>query len=435
LIRKIKLKWQISALFIGLGLLMVGGYSFLTAHYLMLGMDSAMVASMERAAQGYRSQDDGGSPSLESRFFFVTSSWQEQPGDVRQVIIDPPEADGVLRKNHREDEQGQRERMYFAMRFTVDNDVLFVSHVIYRKHVSDLVSNTIRENLNGLIVISAASALFVALIVLLAARRIGRPVSRLGRWARSLDTQSLRDPLPDFRYPELNELAELVRSSLSSLEGNLEREHRFLKHTSHELRTPISVIRNSTELIYSLPKAQLPADGSVLLSIIERIDRASLTMKHLTETLLWLSRDKAEKLPCDTVALDELIRDLVDEHRYLLRDKAVTVNVDTEALLLALPSAAARIVIGNLIRNAFQHTWAGGVVIRQKSASVYIDNYQTGEDDVESDLGFGLGMQLTAQLAERLQWHYSNEVVAGGHRVCLDLGMNAGENNTCSHRE
>ena len=266
-------------------------------------------------------------------------------------------------------------------------------------------------------------------------------MARLGQWARDLESANLQDPLPDFRYPELNELASLVRASLSSQKDSLEREHRFLRHSSHELRTPISVMRSGIELIRSLPPEQAPAARSMLASIIDRLDRASLNMKHLTETLLWLSRDEPIDLPTRPIALDQLVQDAVEEHRYLLRDKDVSLSVTTSPTTLEQSEVALRMVLGNLIRNAFQHTWAGDVTLRQQGNTVFIDNLQhadrqdddsndrhePGSDspaapaDTGDDLGFGLGLELTAQLTERLGWHYHNQPVAGGRRVSLSL--------------
>ncbi|MEB3733551.1 histidine kinase dimerization/phospho-acceptor domain-containing protein [Halopseudomonas pachastrellae] len=60
------------------------------------------------------------------------------------------------------------------------------------------------------------------------------------------------------------------------------------RFTSHELRTPISVIRANVELLERL-RAQSRIDPAMEQQALDRIDRASLTMQHLTETLLWLA--------------------------------------------------------------------------------------------------------------------------------------------------
>jgi signal transduction histidine kinase len=145
----------------------------------------------------------------------------------------------------------------------------------------------------------------------------------------------------------------LIQTSLCSVQQSFEREHRFLRHTSHELRTPISIIRNNIELAHKIKNSSDHDWSTKLVQIIDRIDRASLNMQHLTETLLWLSRDALEPLPEQKIDLDPLIRQLADEMRYLLSSKAVELELSTEHCKVTLPEIAARIVLGNLIRNAF----------------------------------------------------------------------------------
>nr|WP_298250874.1 HAMP domain-containing sensor histidine kinase [uncultured Halomonas sp.] len=422
MIRQVRLKWQLAAIFLALGVLLVGGYYQLSAHYFTLGMDSTMVGAMERAVARHQRQQPAPGPSS----FIVTSSWQDQPEEVRHALSQPPQTPATLVKQHTTRKDGRRGELYFAMRLSSGDTDLYVSHTLPRPQMSNLVRGTIRDNLNTLLIISLGSALALAAVIWLVMRRVATPVARLGQWARGLESGNLQAPLPDFRYPELNELAGLVRSSLSSLEESLEREHRFLRHTSHELRTPISVIRNNVELIRSLPAEQAPAADSILATIIDRVDRASLTMKHLTETLLWLSRDESGDLPTRRIALDRLIQELVSEHRYLLQGKDVTLTLTTEPATLEHSDVATRVVIGNLIRNAFQHTWVGEVRIHQDGQTIRIDNHQASDADADNDLGFGLGLQLTAQLTERLGWTYHNVPAHGGHRVFLRV-TDAGE--------
>jgi signal transduction histidine kinase len=234
-----------------------------------------------------------------------------------------------------------------------------------------------------------------------------------------LEADNLKKPIPDFYYPELNKMAELIRRSLISVHDVLEREQQFLRHTSHELRTPISIIRNNIELLHKLQASNSQTNESGKQAIINRIDRASLTMQHLTETLLWLSKESPESLPEKEVQLDKILRALVAEMQYLLNEKDVHVNVDTEPFTMQLPEVAVKIVLGNLIRNAFQHTWEGDVLIRQSGDQVEIINTEKSEEIQNDNLGFGLGLQLTQQLVNQLGWMYENTSQSNERRVLI----------------
>ena len=97
--------------------------------------------------------------------------------------------------------------------------------------------------------------------------------------------------------------------------------------------------------------------------MLERIERASLTMTDLTETLLWLNRHSDKAPPTSEVAVDGMIEKLTEELSYLLSGKKVEVSISCEPTTLVLPEALCRIVIANMIRNAFQYLF-GEVEIR-----------------------------------------------------------------------
>lgn len=213
-------------------------------------------------------------------------------------------------------------------------------------------------------------------------------------------------------------------SSLSSVQQAVDRERRFLRHASHELRTPISTIRSNIELQRKLAhKREKPADEQ---NIVDRIDRASLTMKHLTETLLWLNHEPDAPLQSETVDLPELIRELATEMEYLLAGKPVTTDIFTFPYSCTVPLVPARIILGNLIRNAYQHCWEGTVVIEQRDNRITITN--PAEQDAQnvstktSETGYGLGLELTTTLSQRIGWHYTSGRHENVHRVVVEIG-------------
>ncbi|WP_459870441.1 sensor histidine kinase [Endothiovibrio diazotrophicus] len=413
--RPLSLKWFLALAFLSLAAVLVVGYSVLSVHFFYRGMDSFVAAEMERAmgefldATPVAQRPEGG----EYRGYRYAHRWEAMPAEIRAVYDAPPAQPGTL---YVRDPSGWFEhpnRIYFAMRIHRHGETLFAVETKSAESAPRIIRHNLHQSRRLLLAAGAAIVLLFALVIWRLERRVARPVAELRAWTRDLDGERLKAPPPDFAYPELNELAALIRDSLSSLQQGLEREQRFLRHTSHELRTPISVIRNNVELIGRLGEEGDPRRAAA----IERIDRASLTMQSLTETLLWLSREGEAPPARRPVALDGLLRRQVEELRYLLEGKAVELEVESEPYRAELPETAARIVLGNLVRNAFQHTWEGEVAIRQRGAEVVIINH--GENGEESDLGFGLGLRLTAQLTERLGWPYRNEREPHGHRVTV----------------
>ncbi len=402
----ISLKWFVSIAFLTIGVVLVAGYTTLSGNYFILGMDNMIASHMEQFSRQYQEQTQA---RMEFNGYVISHDWKQQPAAVQNAFLQAPSQPGKLIKQiERATTDGPPENIIFAMRYDDQGKTVYISRSLPRESITEMVHNNIRESRNTLITISAITILSLALVLILLLWLVSRPINALGDWTRALDATNLKKPAPDFYYPELNRMAELIRNSLSTVHDGLEREQKFLRHTSHELRTPISVIRNNIELLDKLKEQKGQNSEAKLQEVISRIDRASLTMQHLTETLLWLSKDSPAPLPQKEIELDKLVQDLVTEMHYLLNDKPVSVHVDTEMFKIKLPDIAAKIVLGNLIRNAFQHTWEGDVVIRQKESSVEIINTEKSAEIKENNLGFGLGLQLTEQLIKQLGWHFMN---------------------------
>lgn len=404
----LSLRWFLGLTFLLLALSLVAGYSMLSADYFLRGMDNITALQMEKAAQEYleKTPQSQRQKPYTVLGYTVFPHWQQVPETIRHQAISAPEQSNELIKIFNGNRPVGKHSIDFLFHYTMDSDSVYVTFRISPDTVSAMVESNSRANRQKLIMTSVSTALALSLIIWLLMRRISQPVNRLVDWTGNLDSDNLKASPPDFTYPELNQLALLIRKSLSSVQDSLDREHRFLRHTSHELRTPISVIRNNVELLRKLQRNGQDQNEQQQ-QVIERLDRSSLTMKHLTETLLWLSRDSAEDLPTTEVTLDELITQLAGDMQYLLKEKPVELVLDTETYRAVLPESVVRIVAGNLIRNAFQHTWEGSVIIRQRGSSIEITN-PSEEEYSEDDLGFGLGLKLTEQLCEKLHWEYRN---------------------------
>ena len=418
----LSLKGSLILAFITITLVLVVGYSMLSARYFMGGMDTIVADNLVRAASlPLNNEELYRNTALQG--YSITQHWEDQPAFIRDTIAKPPPVDNVLHKTRIETQTGRPDKLIFYLGTAIPEGQRYVSFYISPEQVSDMVRDNARSSLMTLLMIGLATALAVGLVAWWLLRKASYPISRLGSWARHLNESTLNEPVPDFGFRDLNDFAELVRSGLISVQQGLEREQTFLRHSSHELRTPISVIRSNIELLHKLKSRQPetrqdPRETAVL----ERIDRASQTMKYLTETLLWLSRDDNENLPQTEVRLDRLVQNLVTELKYLLDGKTVRLSVQTEPCTCTLPETAARIVLSNLLRNAFQHTWEGEVSISQQGHQVKISNRQTQQTESESsgDLGFGLGLQLTKKLTDRLGWQYDNSIRPdGGDAVVL----------------
>ncbi|MGI2170346.1 sensor histidine kinase [Shewanella sp. MF05960] len=419
IIPSIRLYILLAMLITGISTILI--LSALSLHYFISGMDASLRVSMY--AQGQQQNVSDAKP-YQFESFTVASRWQDLPEKVRQIMLEPPTELNVLNKAI----VGGNlitppDAGYFVMKVQHDNEIRFVSTVFERSKIGAFKRNGPPYFL--IILLTAILGIIAfAVVLILVMRRVTLPIERLKNWAKGLNTQQLELSTPDFHYSELNTLASIIKTSLSTVQDSLAREQQFLSYASHELRTPIAVIRTNTELLQKLISKGASAEKQAL--VVERIERAGITMTDLTETLLWLNRREGKSLPLNEVHLGLLIRQLVQDLTYLTHGKNIEIHINTDESAQQLPSTLCRIIMTNLIRNAFQHTLEGSVTIEQSAASVSIINQCESHANSSEDLGFGLGLELTTRLITQYDWPYQNIETNRGRKVSVDFCHKSG---------
>jgi signal transduction histidine kinase len=109
---------------------------------------------------------------------------------------------------------------------------------------------------------------------------------------------------------------------------------------------------------------------------------------------------------------------LNDELNYLLTGKTIDVCLDTTPCIKHLPEAAFMIIVGNIIRNAFQHTTDGTIFIRQKPSEIQVIN-PIPQKRSRLQTGFGLGLRLIRKLSYRFNWQLLEEQTKGSNSVII----------------
>ncbi|WP_019528592.1 sensor histidine kinase [Dasania marina] len=412
-----------------LGSVMTIGFSFLSVHYFFDGLDKGLKSVMRELAKTPYVED--GLPQHIAGFS-VASRWQDTPAIIQQRFLSPPDELGKLQKLKDQDcIFTMPENIYFLLSYhTPEGEMRFITRVMLGKdRPVEAGTSKPRKRLYWTIGTAVIAIVFFAFVLIMIMQKIAKPIESLKNWAKSLNQDTIQNAPPDFSYNELNVLAELVQSSLASAHQSLEREQRFLSYASHELRTPIAVIRSNVDLLKRLSEKDPISDKQQLT--LQRIERAGLTMSGLTETLLWLSRNDEQTVAPEPIKLNEKIQQLCSDLNYLLNGKAVEVTVEAEACNVNIEATACHIVLSNLIRNAYQHTQQGKVAIKQQDSRVTITNSNDSDNtkapkveagDKEVALGYGLGLQLSEKVIQRHGWFYEVTETQGNYHVTVDFG-------------
>lgn len=281
--------------------------------------------------------------------------------------------------------------------------------------------------ITGLItIVSVLTVLAIALGAFVSRRAID-PVIRLAEAVGGIDPDRLSDDdwrrieAGCFHDDEVGLLARTIEGTLKRICAFIDRERYFTNAASHELRTPITVIRGALEL---LEQADLSKDASRAMG---RIKRATVDMQTTIDMFLCLSRESNDSSYSEHFEVGPLVDQAIEQQRHLLTNKDIAVDVKRLAnpSLLGHPQAFA-IAVGNLVRNAFEHTPhnQGPVTVRIDRHEVSIRNHSGLEVDDPDELsrrrsrgsesqGFGLGLGIVERLCEHNGWTFTLDVNRG----------------------
>jgi len=399
------------------GSVTITAFSVLSANYFISGLKIATRLSMLDATEAVGVED--GKP-VKGITLTIASRWQDIPEQIREKFQHEP--DTLYKLNARVEDKvflsRPKSAVFVIKTMNKKGEIRFLAKEVFSEDF-EYMDDVNQSHHIQLLFFGATGLLVFGVVIFFLIRKIADPIERLKSWTKDLNKENLKNPPPDFNYAELNTLASLAQSSLLSVQESLDREQQFLSYASHELRTPIAVTRTNSELLNKLIKAQKNPEKQQ--EVVERIHRASITMTDLTETLLWLTRSEGKSLPQEQVNLGSLVEQLTYELDYLRIGKKVEVEISTDGQDFELPAMLCRIVIANLIRNAFQHTAEGMVSIEQKGRSIQIVNQNSKGQESREELGFGLGLQLTEKLIRQYRWQYKSSDIEGGRSVSLTL--------------
>ena len=195
----------------------------------------------------------------------------------------------------------------------------------------------------------------------LLARRALRPVDQMTTAARRIEAEHLAQRLGGAEVDdELGRLARTLNEMLARLEAAFAQVRRFSADASHELKTPLTVLRGEIEV--ALRNRRDPAEYErVLRAVLEEVE----SMARLVDDLLLLSRADAGALKLDSgpVELDRLVEDVAKEGEVLGRAKRVRVTIKSlEPLVVRGDGPRLKQLLRNLVENAVKYTSPGGQV-------------------------------------------------------------------------
>jgi two-component system, NtrC family, sensor histidine kinase GlrK len=277
-----------------------------------------------------------------------------------------------------------------------------------------------RENWPWFLGVAAVTALLLAvgfsILIARPLRNIDRSIRKLGRgeFSESIAIKGPRD------LRSLGERLDWLRRRLLELETH---QSRFLRHVSHELKTPLTAVREGSELLND----RIVGEMSMQQTDVVRIIRDNtVSLQRLIEDLLSYQQHRsAAPLRIERVELAPIISRVVREHRLEILSRAIAVDVKGEPLTLDADREQIRVVLDNLVSNAIKYTPRGGKV---RITSVRDANVI--QIDVEDD-----GPGISAEEQERIfDSFYRGDASANGKIKGTGLGLAIAREYVLAHR-
>jgi signal transduction histidine kinase len=243
-----------------------------------------------------------------------------------------------------------------------------------------------------------------------------RPLGQLSRQVHDLDEQNLEQRVDVPRAPtEVADVARALNTLLSRIDASLAREKQFLANASHELRSPLAVLRGELEL--ALNDGDPGRIHAGLRSAITETDR----LARLTDDLLLLARTEAGFAPkLESTPLADVAATAVARASTTARERGVKLILEGDNVNVLAQAMLAERAVANLIENALDQAPAGsnvtielwanpsaaGVdvvdsgpgVIPGERAGIFERFARAGTDRSSRRGGFGLGLAIVKSI-------------------------------------
>ena len=246
------------------------------------------------------------------------------------------------------------------------------------------------------------------------------PVARLADQVESLQLESSQSPdfdvsdLPQGTDREIVVLGDALKHLVQRVNDFVSREREFTRDVSHELRSPLTVMRVACDLVL-----KDDALAERVRKPVTKIQRAAVQMTNLVEAFLLLAREPDRDIEASMVCVNDLIAEEVDRASILLEDRSVIVKTDFfNRLLVRAPERVVSVVLNNLLRNACTYTDEGSVMVSIQGTEVTITDTGIGMSEQDRDLAFhafsrgsqarpgghGVGLNIVGKLSDRFGW-------------------------------
>jgi two-component system, NtrC family, sensor histidine kinase GlrK len=285
----------------------------------------------------------------------------EQRASLREIVVGEAQIYDFLTNPDSAPEQLQKAVKAFVGLADRAQEINRRSNALIDREVENMRS-TARQAYN--ITVWQLLALFPVVIFLVVGFTIliGRPIRQIDEAIRRLGQADFSVPV-EVGGPEdlqhLGERLDWMRLRLADLE---QQKNRFLRHMSHELKTPLTALREGAELLSDEIVGKLTPEQREIAEILRH---NSIELQKLIEDLLsYGAASQSQKRTLDLARVDlrRAVNRVADDQKLALRSKRLRLNVNVQDLALSADFEKLRVMLDNLLSNAIKFSPVGGTI-------------------------------------------------------------------------
>lgn len=264
-----------------------------------------------------------------------------------------------------------------------------------------------------------AAVIFAGVFVVL----LNRPIKQIDQAIRQLGGGQFSTPVTvtgprDMEY--LGQRLEWLRQQLADLE---KQKTNFIRHVSHELKTPLTALREGAELLADEVVGGLRGEQKEVVSILQQ---NSIKLQKLIEDLLNfnVAAGPQANTHSEPLRLDRIIVNVANDHKLSMVAKDIHLQMDIPPVTLEGEPEKLRLVVDNLLSNAVKYSPHGGTIrlaLREQGKHVILDVHDSGP---------GIDPEESSKIFEAF---YQGQAPVDGYIKGSGLGLSIAREHTLAH--
>lgn len=260
--------------------------------------------------------------------------------------------------------------------------------VLYIGTTLNAVGSTARIIRIQLLWVTALSVMIGFVLAWFMSRSFSRPVAQLNEKAHKLGEKSDEVPFRDGFCAELDELNDTLDTTAEKLRRSQEFQHDLLANVSHDLRTPLTMIKGYAEMIRDISREDEKQCAEDVAVIVEEADRLTALVNEILE-YSELQMTDAEPVMSD-VDLSETVNSVADSFGNLhtkdgyVFERSIAENIHISGNASRLQRAVYNL-IDNAVRHAGEDKWIG-ISLKAENGKAVIEISDHGEGIAPEEL-------------------------------------------------